>query len=158
MDIRIDSEEGKFKFRVCGIVKRNDKYLVVKINHNQFYCLPGGHVELDEDTDKAVLREMEEELACKFKINKLLAINQNFFKTNDGKPFHEIGYYYIVEALDDNYLCADDFVRDEMDKGVLQHLEFKWVSKEQLKNIPFRPTFISDILDSKEIILKITRC
>ena len=51
MDIKIDSNEGKFKFRVCGILKHQNKYLIVKINNNKFYCLPGGHVELDEDTE-----------------------------------------------------------------------------------------------------------
>ena len=62
MDVKINCEEGKFKFRVCGILKVNDKYLTVKIADNDFYCLPGGHVELGEDTDHAILREMKEEL------------------------------------------------------------------------------------------------
>ena len=96
-DVKINSEEGKFKFRVCGILKVNDKYLTVKIQGNDFYCLPGGHVELGEDTDNAVLREMKEELGYGVKIVKLVSIIQNFFKTKDDKVFHELGYYYIVE-------------------------------------------------------------
>ena len=45
-DVKINCDEGKFKFRVCGILKVNNKYLTVKIGDNDFYCLPGGHVEL----------------------------------------------------------------------------------------------------------------
>ena len=78
MDIKIDCEEGKFKFRVCGILRVQDKYLVVKINDNNFYCLPGGHVELGEDTDTAVLREMHEELGYKVNIERMVCVVQNF--------------------------------------------------------------------------------
>ena len=70
MDISIKSEEGKFKFRVCGVLEHNNKYLLVKMNENNFYCLPGGHVELGEDTDTAVVREMQEELGYQVKIKK----------------------------------------------------------------------------------------
>ena len=92
MDIKIDTNEGKFKFRVCGILKHNDKYLTVKMNSNNFYCLPGGHVELGEDTQTAVLREMHEELGYEIVIKKLVAINENFFLAEDGFKLHEIGF------------------------------------------------------------------
>ncbi len=45
IDIRIDREQEGFKFRVCGIVIVQDKVLLQKINNNDFYCFPGGHVE-----------------------------------------------------------------------------------------------------------------
>lgn len=150
MDIKIDSEEGKFKFRVCGILEHNGKYLAVKINHNKFYCLPGGHVELGEDTDTAVLREMREELDYPIKIKKLVAINQNFFYTKEGKTFHEIGFYYIVNAIDENNINPNDYSRDELDKGIIQHLEFKWFTKDELKQVDFKPNFIVDCFDLAE--------
>ena len=31
VDVKIDCAEGKFKFRVCGIVRVNNKYLTVKV-------------------------------------------------------------------------------------------------------------------------------
>ena len=147
MDIKIDSNEGKFKFRVCGILEHNGKYLVVKINENKFYCLPGGHVELGEDTDTAVLREMKEELGYPVKIKQLVSINQNFFYTKEGKTFHEIGFYYIVNAVDESNINPNDYLRDELDKGKIQHLEFKWFTKEELKHTDFRPYFIADCFE-----------
>lgn len=150
MDIKINSDEGKFKFRVCGILEHNGKYLAVKINSNKFYCLPGGHVELGEDTDMAVLREMEEELGYPVKIKNLVAINQNFFYTEEGKTFHEIGFYYIINAIDENNINPNDYERDELDKGKIQQLEFKWFTKEELKQTDFRPCFIVDCFDLSE--------
>ena len=157
MDIKINDEEGKFKFRVCGILEYQDKYLVVKINDNSFYCLPGGHVELGEDTNQAVIREMGEELGYDVKIQKLVAVNQNFFFGADGKKFHEIGFYYIVNAIDEKNINTNDYVREELDKGQNQHLDFKWFTKEQLKTIDFRPPFVVDCLDNLNVQINITR-
>ena len=157
MDIKIDSVEGKFKFRVCGILEHNGKYLVVKMNDNNFYCLPGGHVELGEDTGAAVLREMHEELGFEVKIDRLIAINQNFFNGNDGKAFHEIGFYYVVKAKDEKAVVESDYVREELDKNIIQHLEFRWFSADDLKGIDFRPKFISDILKTQTTQIVITR-
>ena len=157
MDIKIDDECGKFKFRVCGVLEHKNKYLVVKMNSNTFYCLPGGHVELGEDTNQAVLREMREELGFEVKIQKLVAIHQNFFKANDGKNFHEIGVYYVVNAVDEKNINDKDYVREELDKGKLQHLDFKWFTKEQLSKQDFRPKFIVSCLDKLSPELLITR-
>lgn len=157
MDIKIDSSEGKFKFRVCGALKHNNKYLVVKMNQNNFYCLPGGHIELGEDTNQAILREMEEELGYKVKIERLIAINQNFFKGIDGKDFHEMGFYYVVNAVDENEINTNNYEREELDKGKIQHLQFVWATKEELKNMDFRPKFIVDCLDKSTVDISITR-
>ena len=157
MDIRIDSNEGKFKFRVCGILEHNNKYLTVRINGNRFYCLPGGHVELDEDTDMAVKREMQEELGYPIKVKKLIAINQNFFKTEEGKPFHEIGFYYIVEAEDETNVNPNDYTREELDKGKIQHLQFKWSTLDELKKADFMPHFVPTAIENKNVLINITR-
>ena len=157
MDIGINSEEGKFKFRVCGILEHDGKYLAVKMNNNNFFCLPGGHVELGEDTETAVQREMKEELGYQVKIKKLVSINQNFFVGVDGRQFHEIGYYYIVNAINEKNINASDYTREELDKGKIQHLEFRWFTKEELKDIDFRPKYIVDCFDKSEPTLKITR-
>lgn len=157
MDVRIDSEQGKFKFRVCGILKVNEKYLTVKIQGNDFYCLPGGHVELGEDTDHAVLREMKEELGYEVKIDRLVSIVQNFFKTKDGKIFHELGYYYIVEPKDIRDVNLDDYVLMENDKGKVVRLEFKWFTLEELQIAKFLPESLKSQLNNLKLESIITR-
>lgn len=157
IDIKINSEQGKFKFRVCGILEHNGKYLVLKMNGNDFFCLPGGHVELTEDTEMAVVREMHEELNLEVVPKKLVAINQNFFKTYDNRPFHELGFYYVVKAKDESKINTQNYVFDELDKGKIQHLEFYWFTLEQLKEIDLRPKFIIGAINSENTIINITR-
>ena len=157
MDVRIDSNEGKFKFRVCGILKVKEKYLTVKIQGNDFYCLPGGHVELGEDTDAAVLREMKEELGYEVNIVKLVSIIQNFFKTKDNLIFHELGYYYIVEPKNIEDVNLDDYVITENDKGKLVRLEFKWFTLEELQNAKFLPEVLKKELTNSNLTSIVTR-
>ena len=157
MDVKIDSVEGKFKFRVCGIVRVNNKYLTVKIQNNDFYCLPGGHVELGEDTDSAVLREMKEELGYEVKIVRLLSIIQNFFKAKDGRNFHELGYYYIVEPVNIDEVNLEDYIRMENDKGEMKRLEFKWFTLEELKNTRFLPEILKSKLEGNTLENIITK-
>ena len=45
-DIKIDNGTGNFKFRVNGILMHDNEVLVVKMQNNPFYCLPGGHVQV----------------------------------------------------------------------------------------------------------------
>lgn len=150
-DVKISSNEGRFKFRVCGILKVNDKYLTVKIGENNFYCLPGGHVELGEDTDHAILREMEEELGYKVKIVKLVSIIQNFFRTKENTVFHELGYYYIVEPLDISKVNLNDYVITELDKGKLIRLEFKWFTLQELQHTDFLPQVLKTELTNPNL-------
>jgi len=157
MDVKIDSNEGKFKFRVCGILKVKEKYLTVKIQDNDFYCLPGGHVELGEDTDSAVLREMKEELGYDVKIIKLVSIIQNFFKSKDGKQFHELGYYYIVEPQNIEDVNLEDYVKMELDKGKLVRLEFKWFTLEELQTARFLPEVLKNQLTNSNLVNIITK-
>jgi ADP-ribose pyrophosphatase YjhB (NUDIX family) len=157
MDVKIDSVEGKFKFRVCGIVRVNNKYLTVKIQNNDFYCLPGGHVELGEDTDSAVLREMKEELGYEVKIVRLVSIIQNFFKAKDGRNFHELGYYYIVEPVNIDEVNLEDYIRMENDKGEMKRLEFRWFTLEELKNTRFLPEILKSKLEGNTLENIITK-
>lgn len=145
MDIKIKCDEGRFKFRVCGIVEKDQKFLVMRMNENKFYCLPGGHVELGEDTQTAVLREMQEELGYEVKIKKLACVHQNLFKTDDGKLFHELGFYYLVNPKNQN-LKTENYFRTENDKGEIKTHEFRWVRKEELKDLDFRPNVIKKII------------
>lgn len=151
MDIRIENDNKVFKFRVCGILKVKEKYLAVKINQNDFYCLPGGHVELGEDTNTAVMREMKEEIGVDVKINRLASIMQSFFKTKNGKTVHELAYYYIVEPVNIKDVNTNDYEVLENDKGIMKTLSFKWFTIEELKQVKFMPKALIEKLTSTEI-------
>ena len=152
MDIRIDSNGEHFKFRVCGILAHENKFLFVKIANNPFYCLPGGHAEIGEDTETAAKREMAEELGFPIKIKKLTSIAQNLFKNAKNEIVHELSFYYIVEAENPADLNPNDYELQECDKGVMKTLQFKWLTKEQIQQIDCRPNFASKILCPDKVL------
>ena len=66
------TEMLNFKFRVSGIIIKDNKILLVDMNNSNFLCLPGGYVELGETTEKACLRELEEEVGKNLKLMSIV--------------------------------------------------------------------------------------
>ena len=92
-DIKIKTATSKFKYRVNGLIIKNNKLLALRMRNNTSFCLPGGHVELGEDTRTAVIREMLEETDTNVEINKELAIVESFYKDKNNLTTHEISFY-----------------------------------------------------------------
>ena len=136
-DIKIKTDKEQFKFRVAGIIEHNNKILVTKMRNNNFYCFPGGHVELLEDTKSAAKRELREELYFNFKLKKLLYIHENFFKHNN-KDFHELCFYFKGCPSNKN-LKTEDLIWEEIDNGEKLYHNFKWVDLNDISNYDIRP-------------------
>ena len=63
-------------------------------NLNDFYVLPGGGGEANENLEEALKREMLEETGCRFNIIEELG----YFEENSAKgDFARTTYYYLVE-------------------------------------------------------------
>lgn len=146
MDIKLQNDEWKLKLRVAGCVVKDDKILGVQMCTNKFYCLPGGHVELGESTEDAVIREMKEEIDLDCKIVNLICFLENFFKSGN-KKVHEICYFYLMEPKED--IVPKDYTREENDKGVLKELRFKWLDLNSLQEVDFRPPILKEKLYKK---------
>jgi len=148
MDIELKKDNWNFKFRVCGIIEQEGKYLIMKIDDASYFHIPGGHVELGEDTNIAVCCEVKEEVGCEVKINKLFCINENFYKKNDEK-YHEIAFYYSLTLLEK--LEIKDYEIMENDKGEIKKLSFIWVDQNQLESIDLRPNLIKNLIIENKI-------
>ena len=85
IDIEIENEFANFKLRVNGILINDNKILSVQMKKNGFYCLPGGHIEIGEDSKEAVVREFKEETGIDVKVERLISITENFFTRKNGK-------------------------------------------------------------------------
>lgn len=142
-DIKLSIQDYKFKYRVSGILVVNNKVLTVKIANNDFYCLPGGHVEMFEDTKHAAIREFEEETGIKVDIERLTFICENFFNGNLGK-MHELGFYYLLKPQEN--IKTNDFEIIEKDKCGDVSLKFKWMDVDSVEN--FKPEFLKDRIKS----------
>ena len=152
IDVKIVTEDREFKFRACGIICQDDKFLLVRIKDNNFYCLPGGHVELGENTEHAVLREMKEETGYNLNIKKLLAVTENFYTGTDKKIWHELAYYYLMEPLEPINTTNRTII--ENDKGELKSLEFFWWDTNEELKLDIKPSFIKDKLKNRDYSLE----
>lgn len=151
MDVRIDKSKEHFKFRVCGILTYNEKVLAVKIGNNKFYCLPGGHAEIGEDTITATKREMKEELDFEIEVKNLKCMAENIFYTPKNELMHELSFYYEVEATDPTKINTNNYERIELDKGEYKKLEFIWIPKSDISKFDFRPKFLAKVLNTTDV-------
>jgi len=151
MDVKINAEEGKFKYRVSGAVIKDGKLLVVKIAQNQFYCLPGGHIHLGESSLEAIHREIKEEVGITCKSTKLISITENFFNV-EKRYMHEVNYFYVVEPNED--IETKDYEIIENDNGEMVPLKFKWVELAKLHTIDFRPEKLITKFESQNFELE----
>ncbi len=142
IDVKIKTNDSIFKLRVSGILVKDNKILTVQINNNDFFCLPGGHIELNEDSKEAVIREFVEETNISVKIKSQIAITENFFTNINGYKVHEIGIYYLLEA--NGNINTEDFNKIEKDKNEETFLNFKWVNTKDIDKINFKPKFLVD--------------
>lgn len=149
MDLKIKTEKEEFHVRTCGIIKQENKFLIMRVNKTSYYHIPGGHVEVGEDSEQAVIREIKEEIGCDIQKLNLFAIQENFW-IRDKRKCHGIEFYYIISPKEQ--LQMENHEKIEIDKGEEKLLEFKWATSEELKNIDLRPTNIRDMLINEEYI------
>lgn len=145
-DIELINNENKFKYRVNGIIIHNKKLLALKMKNNISYCLPGGHVEFGENSKKAILREMSEEIQTKVSIEKLFSVVENFYTDKNNLKTHEISFYYLVSPENFDNIKLNNYSVKELDKGGEKQHNFEWLDISSLKNIDFRPSFIKNKL------------
>jgi ADP-ribose pyrophosphatase YjhB (NUDIX family) len=120
--------------------------LVTTERHLPFSYLPGGRVEMGEDTRAAVARELREELGRAAEVGRLLFVVENFHPWDDGQGtyHHEIGLYYAVSFPDSPDLYAAEGVLDGRDADL--DLIFLWKRPADVSALPLFPAFLRETL------------
>lgn len=137
MDTTFYMETAVFNYRVAAIMIVDNHVLIHKQVKDKHWALPGGRVELLEDSQTSIVREVKEELGIDVKVDRLLWFTENFFDYNN-KNYHEIGLYYKVSPTDGGFsMQSEAFFGEEGDR-----LIYQWVPISQLENIPLYPEFV----------------
>ena len=138
MDISFKTHQGRFNYRVCGIITQDKKLLTMQDGVAPYSYLPGGRVQLHETAEDAILREMREEMNLEARIIRPLWLNQSYFiEETSGERYHEICISFLLElpgTADNNFSF--------LEKDRINH--FEWIPFDELKKRYLYPEFIKE--------------
>ena len=137
-----------FRYRAAAIIVEND-YLLCAYNSklpNTYYSV-GGAVHVGETAEQAVIREVYEETGVNYKIDYLVVIHENLFKSNavlfkNLKCCHELSLYFMMKSRGSQVLNSKSYIN-----GVKEHLV--WIPINDIDKYNVYPKFIKKYLSSK---------
>lgn len=147
-EVKFKTEEYNYYNRAVGIIKKDDMYLILNVDNSPYYHIPGGHIEIGEDSLSAVTREIKEELGFTVKEAKLFCIQENFYEKK-GIIQHGVEYYYLIETVEN--IDTTDLKIEENDRGTIKQLFIKWVTAKELENIDLRPFTVKNLLINNRV-------
>lgn len=140
MDISFNQENRKFNYRVCAIIISENRLLAMHDERSPYFYLPGGRVKMGETAERAVVREIWEELGVTLKIARPLWLNQAFFTEDvDGIRYHELCIYFLMDISNTDLLERGDAFT--LTEGKHTHT-FEWLAFDRLKDEYFYPIFL----------------
>lgn len=86
----------RFNYRVAGIIIADGHVLVCREDDDDYVMLPGGRVEMGEDSATSLAREMAEEIGMPAVVGPLVATSESFYG-REGQDFHELSFFYRVD-------------------------------------------------------------
>lgn len=133
---RIPVNELQWRPSAYGIVIKDGKVLMSK-QFGDSYDLPGGGVDLGEDIESAVLREIKEETGIDASTPKNIGVENNFFHSAHGnkKSYHSILIYYSC-SFEGGELSMEGF--DEYEKEYADIAE--WIPIESIDTLKIAST------------------
>ena len=152
MNLDYEINEYRFNARVSAIIYNNDKtkVLLFKVDDGRdFYMLPGGRIELYEDSISAIRREIKEELNYNLDYT-LCSIQENFLEKNNKKITQYCFCYKAVykgKISDEIIKCNDN-----------NNQSFYWCDIKEINNYKIIPNSTYNlILSTKELEHSIER-
>jgi ADP-ribose pyrophosphatase YjhB (NUDIX family) len=88
-------EGQRFNFRVAGIIIADGHILICREDDDDYCMLPGGRIEMGEDSRLSLVREIAEELDLPADVGPMVATSESFYR-RVGEDFHELGFFYAV--------------------------------------------------------------
>jgi len=138
--IHFKTPEGAFNHRVAAVIIDEGYLLLHKGEKDDFWSLPGGRLELLEDSATALAREFVEEVNEEIIVERMLWIVENFFEYED-KQFHELGMYYLAK-LADEHAELNNKEKSHIGYEPAAKLRYKWFKVEDVKFMRLYPSFL----------------
>ena len=142
MDITIDVEEYKLNVRAAGIIIHNNKILTHRNTKSDHYALIGGRVEIGEDSEATLKREIMEEMGKEIEITGYISTIENFFEM-DSQKYHEIMFVHKAEFKNEKDQEIEETIKNIEGKD---YLVYEWISLEKIDEYPIKPEVVKEIL------------
>ena len=146
MDLTLDVEDYKLNIRSAGVIIHNNKILTHKNVNKNHYSLPGGRVEIGENSEETVIRELHEELEKDIVITGYVATIENFFEM-ENKKYHEIYFVHKVEFAKAEDQNIDYTLHNKEGK---EYLKYEWIDLSEIDKYNILPACLKDILKMKQ--------
>ena len=142
-DVAIPS--GHLNYRVAGVCIHDGHILLHRDEKDDFWVIPGGRPRLFEPSRDALVREMDEEIATRVEVLRLLWVVENFFEYF-GERLHEISLYFQMSLPDDSPFrdVGTDFMGKEGDVTLLFH----WFRIDEIEGVRLLPAFLRTALSA----------
>lgn len=85
--------------RAAAVIIRGRKVLLIQRirNEQEYYTFPGGHLDVGETPESAVMREVKEELGITGTLGKLLLTCEGLGTLPDGQKVRQEEFFYLLE-------------------------------------------------------------
>lgn len=134
--------KNNFAINVRSVIQNSERILLCRMKGEDFYFLPGGHVEFGESVNAALIREIKEELGANVIENDFLGAVENIYQDKQ-QTHHEVNLVFEVELDKENIRVLED------------HIEFHWVKVEDIAIQKILPIALKESLikwlDDKKI-------
>jgi 8-oxo-dGTP pyrophosphatase MutT (NUDIX family) len=144
MNIDFIKDDNRVSARACAIIYNKDKskVLLFKVNDGrEYYLLPGGRIQLYEDSLTAIKREIDEELGYDIEFS-IASIQENFVVKDNNKLTQ---YNFCYKGVYDKDLVENEFVCKDNSNQY-----FYWVDIDKLDDYKIYPESTYDIISSNE--------
>jgi 8-oxo-dGTP pyrophosphatase MutT (NUDIX family) len=128
----------QYDFSVSVFIVHSGRVLYARHPRYDRWLPLGGHVELNEDPEEALFREIAEETGLEVEVLSTKPdirgdtttkhiFQPNYVDVHDANPPHKhIAFIYFVRAKDDKFVMSDE------------HLDLRWLTPEDIENPKYK--------------------
>lgn len=142
-DILVDINGTVFSYQVAGILI-NDSKILLTTKDNIKYELPGGHVQIGENTRETIIREFKEEIGIDVNVDQFVASYESFYKYN-GNDIQQIQMIYKISYKDKSQIIKIN--PDNINP------KYIWIDMNQLDYYKLSPKGIIKIIKEDKIYI-----
>lgn len=147
--LRDEANNRVFNYRAAAVVVHDDHVLLHRNHYDRFWSMPGGRVDMGEESERTVVREMREELGAVITVERLLFVIENFF-IYDERNHHELAMYFLARLNDASPFIdkSREYVGIEDDQQDAVKLVFRWVRLDAIAKLdmPLYPPALASML------------